>query len=116
MAIKDDEYKEALHKWMCDGSFHAANGTEQEWLNQGQKLLAKSVGLDPLDKSIASVMTTTLKNTTWETLGEALVETADRMQRGMHSPIDHLLLREAARRCKGVVDLATGPATVGTPI
>jgi endonuclease/exonuclease/phosphatase (EEP) superfamily protein YafD len=61
-----------------------------------------------IDVAVEEALRTTLKNTTWETLGEALAETADRMQKGLHSPLDHLLVREAARRCSDLVKLAKG--------
>ena len=98
----EERYKDELRRWMRDGSFYADSGLEKEWLEKGQRILARSAGLSggvvPVGPVLDEVMSTTLRRTTTETLMEALSETADRMKRGLHSPLDHILVREAATR------------------
>ena len=63
------------------------------------KLMAvESSSIEHLAVAVDGALRTTLRKTTTETLMEALIETADRMKRGVHSPLDHLLVSEAATR------------------
>lgn len=56
----------------------------------------------PVSDEVENAMRTTLSKTKMSTLFEALVETAHRMKKGLHSPTDYLPLLEAAKRL-GVV-------------